>query len=427
VIFDDRLRCENDSTLLLREKMLQVSRRLVRGTLHPCLRTTIRSEFYLRSTSSSRVFYSHSVIRPKASPGSLVAAATAAVFSGFAAWSGRTDPPALEGAPPYLTANFIADAAAQASPALVNIQVGSAFAQSSGSGFIIDSCGIILTNTHVVSHARGVGGHVKVTLSDGVTELRGIVTHADTAADIAIVKVNPGRNLLPTAKLGTSADLRPGEFVVALGAPAGLSNSVSAGIVSAVHRTRSEIGMREFGRGASATRNTMVYIQTDAAINSGNSGGPLLNLRGEVIGVNTMKAMGMDGIAFALPIDDVKRVVHQLQRHGRVLRPYLGLKFIELDPGIAHELRQHAYRHHQNSSGPPSSGLYVMHVTPDSPAQRGGVRVGDTITGISGSPLRTTKELLDGLSDKVGQSVLLELQRDEQCVSATCEVESMQQ
>lgn len=103
--------------------------------------------------------------------------------------------------------------------------------------------------------------------------------------------------------------------------------------------------MRERGGGGRA--NNMEYIQTDAAINSGNSGGPLLNLQGEVIGVNTMKAMGMDGIAFALPIDEVKRVVDQLQRHGKVLRPYLGLKFVELDANIAHELRTRSAQQQQ--------------------------------------------------------------------------------
>ena len=275
------------------------------------------------------------------------AAGAAAGLSARAQWaSDGKHAVHLEPAPPYLTANFIADAAEKASPALVNIKVESSFQQSSGSGFVVDSSGLILTNCHVVSGALrsgrmlGGGAVVKVTLSDGVTEMRGEVTHADEASDIAIVRVRPSKPMA-TAKLGSSAALRPGEFVVALGAPAGLSNSVSAGIVSAVQRTRSEIGLREY-RGGSAARNTMEYIQTDAAINSGNSGGPLLNLAGEVVGVNTMKAMGMDGIAFALPIDDVKRVVHQLQNHGRVLRPYLGLKFVELDPTIANELRHRA-------------------------------------------------------------------------------------
>lgn len=157
------------------------------------------------------------------------------------------DPPSPSSPSPYLTANFIADAAAAASPALVNISVGNRrpfSAVSSGSGFIVQADGLILTNTHVVAQAAGGDGTITVTLSDGITKLRGYVEHADRVSDIAVVRVQ-SRSPLPTVALGTSATLRPGEFVVALGAPLGLSNSVSSGIVSAVQRTRSEIGLRE--------------------------------------------------------------------------------------------------------------------------------------------------------------------------------------
>ena len=340
---------------------------------------------------------------------------------------------AAAGAPKYLTANFIADAAAKASPSLVNIRVGEGtFHQSSGSGFIVDESGLILTNTHVVKDAMsrmgGGGGQCRVTLSDGVTQLTGVVQHADPVSDIAIVRVRAGRPL-PVAKLGSSGSLRPGEFVIALGAPLGLSNSVSAGIISALARTRSDLGMRE-PRGARPS--TLEYIQTDAAINEGNSGGPLLNLEGEVIGVNTMKAKHMDGIAFAVPIDEVKRVTAALLRHGTVPRPYLGLKFVELDAHIARQLReQTAALAGEGGAGGgaaaavPSRGLYVMHVAPDSPAQRAGVRVGDAITGLDGAPLRTTKELIDGLVDKVDRTVRLELQRGGRGVHAACTVEAM--
>jgi len=352
---------------------------------------------------------------------------------------------------PYLTANFIADAAAQASPALVNIRVGeNSFFQSSGSGFVVDSSGLILTNTHVVRDAMRTGNSVKVTLSDGVTEYRGVVQHADAMSDVAIVRVRPSKPLA-TVRLGTSANLRPGEFVVALGAPAGLSNSVSAGIVSAVARTRSDIGLVDRRAPDRVRASQMEYIQTDAAINGGNSGGPLLNLAGEVIGVNTMKVADADGIAFALPIDDVKRVVDLLQRHGRVLRPYIGLKFLELDATVAADLRARAHPGGggggggglsgsggwaggwsgggaaRGAAGPPDAGLYVMHVIPDSPAQRAGVRVGDTIVGLGGQGLRTTKELIDGLQQEVGRSVALEVMRGEQKVAVRCQVESMQQ
>ena len=331
-----------------------------------------------------------------------------------------------------LTRSFIADAAAKASPALVNIRVGKgSFMQSSGSGFIIEPSGLILTNSHVVCGTRHdgsmVGGTVLVTLSDGMTQLRGVVQHADAASDIALVKVSP-RRPLPAASLGSSSSLRPGEFVVALGAPAGLSNSVSAGIVSAIERTRTELGLREPHRGGGSS-SLHGYIQTDAAINSGNSGGPLLDLDGKVIGVNTMKAMNMDGIAFAVPIDDVKRVVAQLRKHGRVLRPHLGLRFVELDASVAESIRraaseqEHGMQKHRISSVP-ESGLFVMHVSPNSPAQRGGLAVGDTVTAIDGREMRSTRELLDALTDRIGGTVKISLLRNGAATDVTCEVES---
>ena len=147
----------------------------------------------------------------------------------------------------FLKATFIADAAAKASPSLVNIRVRNGFQESSGSGFIVDSKGLVLTNTHVVKDAmsRFGGGAVSVTLSDG-ERVQGIVQHADPISDIAVVRLQTSRQL-PEVKLGSSAALRVGEFVVALGAPAGLANSVSSGIVSSVDRTRSDLGLDRFG------------------------------------------------------------------------------------------------------------------------------------------------------------------------------------
>ena len=159
---------------------------------------------------------------------------------------------------------------------------------------------------------------------------------------------------------------------------------------------------------------------------SGHSGGPLLNLQGEVIGINTMKAAHADGIGFALPIDDVKRVVNQLQKHGRVMRPWLGVKFVELDPKIATSLRekQEGRWRGGGGGGPPDQGLHVLHVDPDSPAHNAGVRVGDTITALNGRPVRTTKELIDKLVESVGAKVAMDLERQGQQVSVSCKVES---
>ena len=327
--------------------------------------------------------------------------------------------------------NFIANAAASVAPALVNLALPNLNPlianQTSGSGFIVDQKGIIITNTHVVREALQQNSELTVTLSNG-EQLQGFVEHADSISDIAIVRVKHD-NKLPFATLGSSRGIRPGEFVVALGAPLGLSNTVTFGIVSAIQRTRSEILGNRSPLGA---HNATSYIQTDAAINSGNSGGPLVNIKGEVIGVNTMKAFGMDGIAFAVPIDDVKHIVHQLTTHGRVLRPYLGLKFVELGEAISLELNERAAeqaafaarKSRFNKSEPkaaphiPNRGLYVMHVAQNSPAYRAGIKVGDTIVGIQAAgggediELSTTKQLVDSLSEQVGERVILLVRRE---------------
>lgn len=178
---------------------------------------------------------------------------------------------------------------------------------SSGSGFIIDADGTVITNAHVVADAArtgraagtgapgGGGAPVSVTLADGRT-FDGEVEAFDTVSDIAIVKLTGAKGALPfpAATLGTSADLRTGEWVVAVGNPLMLSNTVTAGIVSCVNRKGVELGIQGHGE---------AYIQTDAAINQGNSGGPLVNLDGEVVGISTMKAFGADSVSFAIPID----------------------------------------------------------------------------------------------------------------------------
>lgn len=257
-------------------------------------------------------------------------------------------------------------------------------------------------------------------------------------------QVNPA-GPLPTARLGSSTELRPGDFVMAMGAPAGLTNSVSLGIVSSIERTRSELGMR----GSADGRDTTVYIQTDAAINAGNSGGPLINIHGEVVGVNSMKALGLEGIAFAIQIDEIKRVMRQLALHGRVLRPYLGLRFFELTPHLAANINERVNKEKARKAGAdrgvdqkagagddqedgweggkeggahdvllPPTGLHVMHVAPDSPAQHAGVNVGDTIVGLRAGQaepavsIASTKHLVDRLADHVGGQVELEVWRD---------------
>jgi HtrA serine peptidase 2 len=213
---------------------------------------------------------------------------------------------------------FIADAVEKAAGSVVKITCEKEShwytIEEGGSGFIFDE-NSILTNAHVVQGAK----RLTVTLRDG-TELPGQVECLDSLSDVAIVRVDAASNKLPQAKLGSSGDLRVGEWVVAMGSPGGhLKDSVTLGIVSALLRASSELGM-------SARR--MTYIQTDAAINHGNSGGPIVNTEGQVVGISTMKAAHLDGVGFAIPIDLAMDMVRQMRAHGKVLRPYLGLKMV---------------------------------------------------------------------------------------------------
>ena len=212
---------------------------------------------------------------------------------------------------------FIADAVEKAAGSVVKITCVKdsqwySF-EEGGSGFIFDSSSI-LTNAHVVQGAKSL----TITLRDG-TELAGKVENLDALSDVAIVRVDSA-DKLPAATLGNSSELRVGEWVVAMGSPGGhLKDSVTVGIVSALLRASSELGM-------SARR--MTYIQTDAAINHGNSGGPIVNADGQVVGISTMKAAHLDGVGFAIPIDLAMDMVRQMRTHGKVLRPYLGLKMV---------------------------------------------------------------------------------------------------
>ena len=262
-------------------------------------------------------------------------------------------------------------AAAKALPAVVNltsdVQKGWVRGMSAGSGFIVRADGLVVTNAHVVQHARG--GKVVVTLADG-RKLRGRVLALDAASDLAVVQCEVPKHTqsLPVAELGSSAALRPGDFVVALGSPLNLSNSVTSGIVSNVHRHGSELGN---------VQSRAEYLQTDAAINQGNSGGPLVDLDGKVVGINTMKAAAADGISFAIPIDVAWAVVRQLLQHGAVKRPYVGIQMRAL---------------------PLKGGVEVVQVAPDSPAERAGLRAGDRLVAMRGERIRDVADVLARLA-----------------------------
>ncbi|EIE24629.1 trypsin-like serine protease [Coccomyxa subellipsoidea C-169] len=318
-------------------------------------------------------------------------------------WSGAATAP--------LGPHSLADAAAKAAPAVVNVTLqggsqGLFNGAPSGSGFILDPDGTILTNAHIVAEAspqrrqggggsRGTQPTVHVALQDGRV-FEGRVISADRLSDLAIVKIESAE-ALPCARLGTSAGLRVGEWVLALGSPLHLQNSVTAGIVSCVDRKAVELGL--------AGPNSD-FIQTDAAINSGNSGGPLVNLAGEVVGISSMKALTADGVSFAIPIDTAKHVAAQLKAHGRVVRPYIGIKMLQLNESKAGMLRR------ADPAFPAvKAGILVPQVSPGSPASRAGLRPGDIIVGYAGQKAPSTAGLIRTLGEQVGKPLELQVLR----------------
>jgi HtrA serine peptidase 2 len=280
-----------------------------------------------------------------------------------------------------LSRNFVADVVEAVSPAVVNIVCSTGYGVvSSGSGFILNSDGFVVTNAHVVSANNG---RVVVTLFDG-KKREAFVHSVDSASDIALLRLHDtsssssssaywpissstttaaGADRLEPASLGCSHKVRSGEFVIAIGSPMQLANSASLGIVSATARHASELGL---------SNNRSEYIQTDAAINTGNSGGPLVNLDGEVIGINTMKVRGTDGISFAIPIDVASQIIQQLLLSKKVTRPFVGLKMANVLPdsvrnsgrggrGLLPSLSTHEMQ------------VIVVEVVPDSPASKAGL------------------------------------------------------
>lgn len=298
----------------------------------------------------------------------------------------------------------IANAAAKIGPAVVNLSVPKGFhgmtvGKSIGSGTIIDGDGTILTCAHVVVDFQGFTssskGKVDVTLQDG-RSFEGTVVNADLHSDIAIVKIN-SKTPLPTAKLGCSSTLRPGDWVVAVGCPLSLQNTITAGIVSCVDRKSSDLGLGGMRR---------EYLQTDCAINSGNSGGPLVNIDGEVIGVNILKVLAADGLSFSVPIDSVSKILEHFKTKGRVVRPWLGLKMLDLNDMIIAQLKE------KDVLFPDvTKGVLVPMVTPGSPAERAGFRPGDVVVEFEGKPVGSIKEVIEIMGDTVGRPMHVVVKR----------------
>jgi serine protease Do len=236
--------------------------------------------------------------------------------------------------------------------------------QALGSGFIIDAQGHVVTNAHVIDDAD----QVKVRLADD-REYRAKVVGKDTRLDVAVLKLENPPADLPVTALGSSEALRVGEYVVAIGNPFGLGNTVTMGIVSAKGRT---IGAGPYDD----------FIQTDASINPGNSGGPLFNLRGQVVGINTAINPNGKGIGFAIPIDAVRDVVPQLLSTGHVARGRLGVGIQGMDDDLAQAVGLDHPR-----------GALVGEVEPGSPAEKAGIKAGDVIVSVDGQDVPHSEDL----------------------------------
>ena len=272
--------------------------------------------------------------------------------------------------------------------------------RSLGSGFIIEPDGLILTNFHVVDNAETI----TVRLLDG-RELAGKVVGKDQKTDIALVKIS-ARDL-PVAPLADSDRLEVGEWVMAIGNPFGLDNTVTSGIVSAKDR---QIGAGPYDH----------FIQTDASINPGNSGGPLVNLEGEVVGINTAifsQSGGNIGIGFAIPINLVKDLLPQLKTGGKITRGWLGVSIQGITPDLAASLGLAQ-----------AKGALVSSVVQNSPADQAGIRTGDVIVGYAGKPINNANDLPFLVAGTpVGNTVSLQVFRGNQETPVTVAIGRMKE
>jgi len=259
--------------------------------------------------------------------------------------------------------------------------------RSSGSGFFITASGEILTNNHVIEDAD----QIRVRLADEETEYRVEVVGTDPATDIALLRIMKPDRDFSHLSLGDSAAVRVGEWVMAAGNPLNMENTVTVGVVSAKGRSL----------GLSAESSSFEnFIQTDAAINFGNSGGPLVNLHGNVIGINTAINAAGQNIGFAIPIDVARRILPQLRESGRVVRGYLGVSINNLSRTEAEAFGLES-----------ADGALVEQVVPGHAAEKAGLLHGDIIIAVDGQPISDTRELIDTISSmppgtKVGLGIV---------------------
>jgi serine protease Do len=262
-----------------------------------------------------------------------------------------------------------------------------------GSGIIVDRSGYILTNNHVVEDAESV----QVQLPGDTEPHPAKVVGTDPETDLAVLKIDAGKDL-PAARLGNSDALNVGDWVLAVGSPFGLEQTVTAGIISATGR---DVAASPFQR----------FLQTDAAINRGNSGGPLVTPSGEVIGINTLilsQGGSFEGVGFALPSNTASRVYQQIRDHGRVARGSIGVDFMTgQNPAL---LRSFGAK----------EGVVVNEVVPNGPADRAGLRSGDVITAVQGTPIKTAQDLVETVANTpIGTHARVAYMRDGKAQEAT--------
>jgi len=323
--------------------------------------------------------------------------------------------------PPEANLNFIAEAVERVGPAVVRIDSARQLSsqdipealknpffkrffgnempppeqrveRGTGSGFIITADGRMITNAHVVAGADSV----KVTLKDGRT-FDGRVVGVDRVTDVAVVKIEAKG--LPTVRLGKAHDLIPGEWAIAIGNPLGLDNTVTVGIISALDRSSSQVGVPE---------KRVSFIQTDAAINPGNSGGPLLNAKGEVIGVNTAIRADAQGLGFAIPVETAQRIANQLFTKGRVEHPYLGIRMDTLTP----DLRKKINDNDVGFKVTQDTGVIIVGVLKGSPAAQAGLKPGDIIQKVGGKPVKSATQVQEQVeASAVGSNLQIQVLR----------------
>lgn len=274
---------------------------------------------------------------------------------------------------------------------------GSTTAEAAGSGIIVSEDGYILTNNHVVNTSSTSSYYqiteatsVKVKLYNDETEYEAKVVGSDAQTDLAVIKIE--KNGLVAAELGDSDAVQVGEFAMAIGNPLGLQSSISCGIISAKNREVQD----------SDTKTTYQLIQTDAAINTGNSGGALVNADGKVIGINTLKlsGSGIEGIGFAIPINSTLSVYEELKTNGKIARPYIGIGGIDIDSSKAKQYHL-------------VEGIYIKTIDNFSAAEKAGLKIGDIIIEVDGTSVKTMNEL-NTIKNKhaIGEQLKLKINRE---------------